>query len=443
MAGGRSFQRSRALLGRARQSLAGGVSSPFRAKAPVPLYFERGEGARLLDVDGNWYVDYALAWGPMILGYAHPAHVEAVHRAAERPLSLGAQHELEIAVAERLQAIVPCAERVAFSSSGSEAVQLAHRLARAHTRRPLIVKFEGHYHGWMDSALLSYHPREGLGPPESPAVLLGSLGQVPNAADNVLVAPWNRLDVLERMFQDRGDRIAGVMMEPVLCNSGCLLPVPGYLEGVRRLCDRAGALLIFDEVITGFRIALRGAQGAFGVTPDLATFGKAVAGGVPLSVVAGRRPIMEQMFTSGVAFGGTFNGNPLTLAVADATLAELAREDGAGLVRPNRLGETLMDAVRDLARAHGQPLTVSGFGAAFALHFTARRQLRDYRDTLDDDPDRLGEFLGLALEEGLHLLPDGRLYVSAAHTEADVRETREALGRVFARLREPAPLPAT
>ncbi len=433
------FDRSRALLDRARRSLAGGVSSPVRGTAPVPLYFATGAGPRLQDVDGHWYLDYAAAWGPMILGYSHPALVAAAHRAAERPLSYGAQHELEIAVAERIQAAVPCAERVAFSSSGSEVVQLAHRLARAFTRRTLILKFEGHYHGWIDGALVSYHPREGLGPREAPRPVPGSFGQVPNVVDNVVVAPWNDLPVLERLFQAHPDRIAAVMMEPVLCNSGCLLPRPGYLAGVRELCRRHGALFVLDEVITGFRIALGGAQAHYGVTPDLATFGKAVAGGAPLSVVAGRREILEQLHGAGVAFCGTFNGNPFSLAIADATLAELARDDGALLVQANRTGAALMEGIRERGRRHGLPLLVTGFGAAFALHFTARPELREYRDTLDDDPELLGLFLRRALEEGLHVVPDGRFYVSAVHTAADVEETLAIVDRVFATLPASAP----
>ena len=428
----RTFDRSRALLDRARRSLAGGVSSPVRAQLTVPLYFEQGKGARLQDVDGNWYIDYTLAWGPPILGYSHPALIEAARRAAERPFSYGAQHALEIEVAEKIQRAVPCAERVAFSSSGSEVVQLAHRLARAHTRRTLILKFEGHYHGWIDGALVSYKPLEGLGPREAPKAVLGSLGQVPNAVDNVLVAPWNRLDVVERLFREHSGQIAAVMMEPVLCNSGCLMPVPGYLEGVRELCRREGALFIMDEVITGFRIALGGAQAHFGVTPDLATFGKAVAGGAPLSVVAGRREVMEQMYGAGVAFGGTFNGNPLSLAIADATLTELAKDGGAPIARANRAGDALRAGIEGLAAKHGLPLTVCGFGAAFALHFTGRRELLDYRDTLDDDKALLARYLARALDEGLHLLPDGRIYVSAAHGEAEVAETLEVIDRVFA-----------
>jgi glutamate-1-semialdehyde 2,1-aminomutase len=428
-----NWERSKALLARARQSLAGGVSSPFRAKAPVPLYFEDGCGPRLRDVDGNEYIDYQLAWGPMILGYRHPKLVEAMLRQANLPFSYGAQHELEISVAEKIQRIVPCAERVAFTSSGSEAVQLAQRLARAHTKRNLILKFEGHYHGWMDSALVSYHPAAGeVGPLETPHAIPGSAGQVPNTILNTAVAVWNRLDLLEHTLKAKGDRVAAVFMEPVLCNSGCLLPSSGYLEGARDLCRQYGALLVFDEVITGFRMALGGAQAHYGVTPDLATFGKAVAGGAALSVIAGRREIMEQMYTSGVSFGGTFNGNPLSLAAAEATLDELARNDGHALAEANRIGAALMEGIRAIVKRNGAAVTLTGFGTAFALHFTSRRTLSHYRDTFDDDGKRLRKFLLRALERGLYIVPDGRFYTSAVHTARELDETLSIVSRIFA-----------
>jgi glutamate-1-semialdehyde 2,1-aminomutase len=389
----------------------------------------------LIDVDDNEYIDYQLAWGPMILGYAHPVMVEAVARQAGLPHSYGAQHELEITVAERVQAMVPCAERVAFTSSGSEAVQLALRLARAHAARPLIVKFEGHYHGWMDNALWSYKPSaDQAGPFDSPRRVAGSRGQPPAAGEGLLLAPWNRLNILERILEENTGQVAAILMEAILCNSGCLLPVPGFLQAVRELADRHGALLIFDEVITGFRVGPGGAQQLFGVTPDLATFGKAIGGGLPLSAVAGRREIMEQMFTGDVVFGGTFNGNPVSLGGADACLRELGRDDAAPLRHANAIGAELMAAMQALADRHGVRLRVTGVGTAFYLHFTKREELDQYRDTLEDNRAVLSRFLQLALEEGVVLVPDGRVYVSAAHTKNDLDETVERLGRAFARL---------
>jgi glutamate-1-semialdehyde 2,1-aminomutase len=427
-----NWERSRELLRRASQSLAGGVSSPFRAKAPVPLYFEDGCGPRLRDVDGNEYIDYQLAWGPMILGYQHPRLVDAMLAQARLPFSYGAQHELEISVAEKIQRLVPCAERVAFTSSGSEAVQLAHRLARAHTGRNLILKFEGHYHGWMDGALLSYHPSAAeVGPIENPHVIRGSAGQVPNSSLNTVVAGWNRLDLLEQALDANREKIAAVFMEPVLCNSGCLLPAAGYLKGAQELCRRHGALLVFDEVITGFRMGLGGAQGHYGVTPDLATFGKAVAGGAPLSVVAGRREILEQMYTGGVSFGGTFNGNPVSLACADATLEELSRDNGRALAEANRIGGALIEGIREICKLYGSRVVVTGFGAAFAVHFTDRETPESYRDTLNDDAGMLRRFLLAALREGIYVVPDGRFYTSAVHTDREMEETLLALDRVF------------
>jgi glutamate-1-semialdehyde 2,1-aminomutase len=424
---------SRAFLHRAQQSLAGGVSSPFRAKFPVPLYFADGRGPHLIDVDGNRYIDYTLAWGPNILGYRHPAVVEAVRKAAEGPHTYGAEHELEFLVSEKIQQLVPCAERVAFTSSGSEAVQLALRLARAFTGRNLILKFEGHYHGWLDSVLLSHHPRaDEVGALEAPNVVLESRGQVSNAAENIVVAPWNRTESVERVFDHRGSEIAAAIMEPVLCNSGCILPAPGYLESVRNICHRFGSLLIFDEVITGFRMAPGGAQSHYNVTPDLATFGKALGGGPVISAVAGRKEILDLMFTGGVSFGGSFNGNPLSMAGAHATLTELSKDGGALLAHANRTGAALMEKIQSAAEKRGLSLLATGFGAAFAVHFTQRTELGHYRDTLEDDRAKLEQFVRGLLAEGVYILPDGRFYVSAVHSETEVEETTQAVEHVLA-----------
>jgi glutamate-1-semialdehyde 2,1-aminomutase len=430
------WSRSREYIQRARQSLAGGVSSPFRAKAPIPLYLEDACGSRIRDVDGNEYIDYSLAWGPLILGHRHPSLVETLRAQAERPHIYGAQHELEFHLAETLQRLITCAERLAFTSSGSEAVQIALRLARAFTRRPLIVKFEGHYHGWMDSVLLSYKPDARQLASTLPARgIAGSIGQVGNAADNVLIAPWNDLDAVEKLFDEHPNDIAAVITEPVACNSGCLLPAPGYLEGLTAVVRRHGALLIFDEVITGFRLSLGGAQALYGVTPDLATLGKAIAGGLPLSVLAGRREILDMMSGGGVAFGGTFNGNPISLAAAATTIQELSRDNGRPLEDAKQIGESIMRGLETAAREHGLPLVVTGFGTAFALHFQ-RGSLRSYRDTLEDDRELLDRCLLAALAEGINILPDGRLYVSTAHSERDADETVSVMRRVFQSLIE-------
>jgi glutamate-1-semialdehyde 2,1-aminomutase len=426
------WTKSREMFQRAQKSLLGGVSSPFRAKAAVPLYIAGGEGSRIRDVDGNSYIDYALAWGPLILGHSHPRLCEAVAKRAKVSHTFGAQHEDEYLVAERIQELVPCAERVAYTSSGTEAVQFVLRLARAATGRSRILKFEGHYHGWVDSISISYHPgaAEG-GPHDSPRPVLTSRGQTPNSADNLVISVWNSVTALEDAFRAYPGEIAAVITEPVLCNSGCLTPLPEYLEKIREITEQNGALLIFDEVITGFRQSLGGAQEYYGVIPDLATFGKAIAGGAALSAVVGSKEIMEQAVNGGVAFGGTFNGNPLALAAAGATLKELAADDGACLLQANQLGRQLMSIFRTAAQKHEIPLAVCGFGAAFAIHFTERERLIEYRDTLEDDLDKLRRFVYRMLEEGILTLPDGRFYVSVVHTEDDIAMTAEAIDRIF------------
>src|SRR5262249_19430716 len=294
---------------------------------------------------------------------------------------------------------------------------------------------EGHYHGWMDSTLLSYKPApQEAGPLTSPHPVLGSQGQVRNAAENVRVVSWNRVDLAQEALEREGSTIAAVVLEPVLCNGGCLLPLPGYLHSLQDLCKKHGTLLMFDEIITGFRLALGGAQQHYGVTPDLATFGKAVGGGLPLSVVAGRQEVMELMCGGGVAFGGTFNGNPVSLAAADATLEVLCHNNGAPLARANLAGQTLKEGITGLGHKHDVRLLTTGFGTAFAVHFTNRPQLTDYRDTLDDNRELLARFLLEALAEGIHLLPDGRFYTSIVHSDEDIVQTLNAFDRAFKRL---------
>jgi glutamate-1-semialdehyde 2,1-aminomutase len=426
--------RSALLFSRSQQYLVGGVSSMLRASVkPVPLFFRSACGSKVTDVDGNSYIDYTLGWGPLILGHSDPGVLEAVCGQMQRFQHLGAQHELEAKVAKKLCEMIPCAELVAFSNTGSEAVQVALRLARAFTQRQKFIKFEGHYHGWMDSVLVGNHSK-GSSPSRNGHPGLTCEGQAQSVLNEVFVLPWNDPDALDALLQEHHDEIAAVITEPILCNCSCLMPQSGFLERVRELASSYGIVLIFDEVITGFRVAPGGAQSLFGVTPDLATFGKAVAAGFPLSVVAGKKDIMELIARGKVVHAGTFNGNPLALAAADTTLQILSADQGAALVKIRKRGERLIEGINALANEAGIRILINGVGSAFHLSFTSRKELRNYRDTLDCDLETRDQFLQAMLKSGIYLLPDGRWYLSAAHTEQDADITLEAVRRVFASL---------
>ncbi|MGH6959237.1 MAG: aspartate aminotransferase family protein, partial [Dongiaceae bacterium] len=312
------------LFGSAQRVIAGGVSSDARRSAGVPLYVDHAAGSKLWDVDGNEYVDYVLGQGPTVLGHCPPEVVAAVADQAARGICYAAQHRLEVEVAERLCGMVPSAELVRFNSVGSEAVHGALRLARGHTGRPKVLKFEGHYHGWFDPILYSLHPDlELAGSADEPIAVPGSAGQPPSAVDDLVVVGWNDLEALRTALEKNAGEIAAVIMEPILFNTGAIVPSPGYLEGVRELCDEHGALLIFDEIISGFRVAPGGAQERLGVLPDLATFGKAMAGGMQVSAIAGKDEVMDAIADGRVAHAGTFNSQPVAMAAAAAVLAVL------------------------------------------------------------------------------------------------------------------------
>lgn len=398
---------------RACQSLAGGVSSGLRRSAkPYPLFFCHGEGAEIVDVDGNRYIDYALAWGPLILGHAHPAVTQAVATQAARGLTFGAQHELEYEVAETLVRAIPGAECVAFANSGTEIVQVALRLARAVTGRTKILKFEGHYHGWDDSVLVSYKP-----PREHPANTPALAGQGQRPHDSVVIAQWNDRESVERALDGT---VACVLAEPLLANNGCIPPEPGFLEFLRDIARERGAPLIFDEVITGFRLALGGAQEYYGVVPDLATYAKALGGGAPLSALVGRADLMEWIADGRVVHAGTLNGNPLSLAAAKATLAELERP---GVYESLwRRGERLREAIEALVPG----VVTNGGGPVFQVSFMNRRA-RNYRETLDADSARYADFAMALLDHGVMVLPDGRWYLSTAHDDAVIDRTIEVI----------------
>lgn len=415
------------LYARARRSLARGVSSSFRAAVkPEPLFVEYGQGGYLVDVDGLRYLDFTLAWGPLILGHSHPAINQAVQTQLARGHTFGAQHELEVRVAERIQAAIPCADLVTFSNSGSEAALVALRLARAYTNRPKILKFEGHYHGWTDSVLVSYHPELAeAGSYDAPHLVPGTPGQSQAALSDVIVLPWNNLAVLERATRQQAAELAAVIMEPVMCNSGMVEPSPGYLDAVRALTGRLGILLIFDEVITGFRLALGGAQEVYGIKPDIAIYAKAVAGGFPLSVVAGQMDVMNLIATGAVQHSGTYNGNPISLAAAEATLEQL-NQPGV-YTHLNALGRSLAQGAAALLARYQLPARIHQVGPMMQILFTEQQEISDYRAVAACNA-ALNDALVQALRtQGVLVLPDGRWYLSTVHTDDDIRSALQAL----------------
>ena len=414
---------------RACAALAGGVSSGLRRSArPYPMYYESGHGPRVRDVDGNQFVDYALAWGPLILGHSPPEIADAIATQVRRGLTYGAQHDLEIEVAERLKAIIPCADAVAFANSGTDIVQLALRLARAVTGRRKHIKFTGHYHGWDDSVLVSYHPtRQQLEEAGGQPVGVGQ-GQLP--PDCVVIADWNDRDSVDRAFADNPAKIASIICEPLVCNSSCLPPEDGFLEFLREAATSHGVLLIFDEVITGFRLALGGAQEYYGVTPDLATYAKAVGAGTPLSVLAGRAEYMDLIAKGQVVHAGSLNGNPVCLAAAKAALSVLARDDGSVYRALHRRGDQLRTALESLLRTAGLPAVTNGAGPVFHVSF-ADRAPKTYVDTLAADTALYSDFALALLDEGILVLPDGRWYLSVVHGDGDVEDTIDAARRTL------------
>ncbi len=423
---------SQAMWKQAKQSLAGGVSSNVRL-AEQPMYFERGEGARLFDVDGNVYLDYVLGQGPMILGHSPMPVIQNIYRAMQKGQLYAGQHELEIRLSEKLQQLIPCAELVRYSNSGSEIVQAALRVARAYTSREKIIKFEGHYHGWFDNVLISIQPALDLaGPRERPHPVAGSAGQTRSALADVIVLPWNDLAVFSDTVSQQGDEIAAVIMEPIMCNIGCILPQPGYLEGVRELCTRHGIVLIFDEIITGFRLGLSGAQGYLGVTPDLATFGKGMGCGFPISCLAGKRALMELFASNEVNHSGTFNSNVMAMAAGLATIAELEKNNGQAYEQLSELGNRLKEGLQKSAKGAGLKVQTNGPGPMFHFAFADDGLITDYRTFVEHcDMETYHRFAQLLLDEGVRVTSRGIWYLSTAHTDEEIDFTIQKVEKVL------------
>jgi glutamate-1-semialdehyde 2,1-aminomutase len=430
------MERSSEYLQRARRVLPGGVSSNIRLlERPQPLVFRRGRGAILEDVDGRTYIDYVCGMGPVVLGHGDPRVTEAIVEAVAQGLVFGGQHPFEAEVAERIAAAVPSVEAVRFTSSGSEAVHAAIRIARAATGRWKVVRFEGHYHGWLDTIYVGERPA-----PEGPAApaIPGTRGQPAGALQDVIVLPWNDMEALRAAGHLYRGQLAAVIHEPILCNTGVIPPRPGYVEAIREWCDRERAVLIFDEVITGFRVASGGAQSLLGVTPDLTIFGKAVANGFPLSAVGGRRDVMDLLATGAVLHGGTYNGNPPAMAAARATLDALSADGGAAYRTMTEVGRSLMNGLRAAGEEMGVPVLVQGPGPVFHMWISTRDAIEDPRAARAEGAAEYAVFIEAMVRRGVRPIPGGRWYVSTAHTPDHVAQTlraaREAFAEVLARV---------
>jgi len=420
--------RNEELFGRAQKTIPAGVNSPvraFRSVGGTPRFLVRGEGAYVWDADGKRYFDYVGSWGPAILGHAHPQTVHAVQETATRGLSFGAPTELEIEMAETLCRLVPSMDLVRLVSSGTEATMTALRLARGFTGRAKIIKFEGCYHGHGDSLLV----KAGSG-----ALTFGqpSSAGVPSAiAGETLVLPYNDLEQVDAAFRAHPDAIAGVIVEPVAGNMNLVAPAPGFLHGLRELCDRHGAVLIFDEVMTGFRVHLRGAQGLYGIAPDLTTLGKVIGGGMPVGAFGGRREIMQRIAPLGPVYqAGTLSGNPVAVAAGLATLA--AVEEPGFYERLGARTQQLCDGLTQAAENAGVEFSAQSIGGMFGIYFASRAP-----DTLEavmaTDRDRFNRFFHAMLDAGVYLAPSAfeAGFVSAAHSDADVEETVRLAAAVF------------
>ncbi|MEO8192282.1 MAG: glutamate-1-semialdehyde 2,1-aminomutase [Gemmatimonadales bacterium] len=411
------------ILRRSRDLFPGGVNSPvraFRGVGGAPVIAERGEGARIWDADGREYIDYVLSWGPLVLGHAHPMVLDALDAAMRNGTSFGMPTALEVALGELIRERMPHVEMLRFVSSGTEATMSAIRLARAFTGRDAILKFEGCYHGHADSFLVKAGSGVAtLGLPDSPGVPA-------TLAALTLTVPFNDLDATRSMARMAKGGLAAIIVEPVVGNAGLIPPVPGFLEGLRSIADETGALLVFDEVMTGFRIAPSGARERFGVTADLTTLGKVIGGGLPAAAYGGRRGIMEQVAPRGPVYqAGTLSGNPLAMAAGHATLTALTPELHS---RMERRTETLVSGLRGIALRLDVPFTADAAGSMWGFFFHPG-PVRNFADAKKSDLEMYRRFFRAALERGVYLAPSAfeAAFISAAHGDSEVAETLERL----------------
>ncbi len=426
---------------RARDYLAGGVSASTRLNRALghPLYFDRAEGCRIWDLDGREYLDLCCSHGATLLGHGDPRVRRAVEEVLARGAACSYENELHTELARLLCATVPCCERVRFTGSGTEATLHCIRLARAFTGRPKLLKFEGHFHGYHDQVMFGIGtPADQLGPETAPTCFPGSAGLAPGLAQDVILVAYNQPELLEAAFRAHGDQLAAVICEPVYYNAGCVLPEPGFLELLRRLTQRYGVLLIFDEVLSAFRMAPGGAQEYLGITPDLCTLGKAVGGGFPLSVFGGRRDVMERLMPTGdCQHSGTYNGHPV--AVAAGLAAVTAYRSPGFYEQVHDVSQRLCDGLNAIFARHGLDAHVQGLGARFGIYFGTPRPVRSYRDAVRHRRDLMLRFIAAAIRHGVYFHDYGGAACHhgfcAAMTQADADEALRRLEAAVSELR--------
>jgi len=413
-------EHSAKLLERSKKVLAGGVSSEFRKfNHPHALFYESASGVHIKDVDGNVYLDFTLSQGPMIVGHSHPHVLNRIESCMSKGQLFAGQHELEIELAEKLNRHIPSAEMMRFCLDGSTAVQTALRIARAKTKKNKFIRFEGHYHGWLDNVSWGLTQDEGgMGERYSPVAIPWTEGIAKGSQDEFIILPWNDIDLVNQTLAQHHEEIAAIITEPIMCNSGCILPEPGFLQGLRETTEKYGMALIFDEVITGFRTALGGAQKYYGVKPDLSVFAKAMASGFPISAIAGKKQWMELVADSRVIHAGTMNSACALIAAALGTL-EVLEESGTH-ERIFRLGKRLMQGLERASQETGQNLLVQGLGPMFHTGFCDLKKIKEFRDLRHYKQPKSKMFIQGLQQRGIRVIGRGLWYISSVHTEEHI-----------------------
>ena len=424
-----TLSRSKQLFEAAQKHIPGGVNSPvraFRAVGGTPIFFDRAKGPYMYDADGKRYIDYVMSWGPMILGHGHPVVLDAIREQLEKAMTFGTPTELEISLADKICEQVPGMDMVRMVNSGTEATMSAIRLARGYTGRDKIIKFEGCYHGHSDSLLVKAGSGAlTLGVPSSPGVPA-------SLADHTVTLNYNDIEQVKETFAEIGEQVACIIVEPVVGNMNCVPPIPGFLEALREVCTASGAVLIIDEVMTGFRIGPQGASAYYGIEPDLICLGKVIGGGMPVGAFGGKREIMEQISPLGPVYqAGTLSGNPVAMAAGLATLNQVSQP---GFLDPLVAHtDQLVNGLRERAAAAGIPMTSNHVGTMWGLFFSEEEKIINYSQVMNCDTERFSTFFHGMLDEGIYLAPASYEagFMSAAHTDEDIQYTLDAAERVF------------